>query len=104
MDFEIGVVAIRFARQHGLQPQLSARFCSAFDGLLGIGHHGGVAFGFRHLDQAVRVGQFVFQRAHRRQRGVQLLTLAHQFLRGVGLFQMDGSSALAFSSSRRRSD
>ena len=35
-----------------------------------------------HLDQAETVGQFVFDCTDRRQRGVQLLTLAHHFLRG----------------------
>ena len=62
-------------------------------------------FGFRHLDQAGGVGQFIFQAC-----APPTATLSSfwrsriSFCAAVGSFQMAGSSALAFSSSRRRSD
>ena len=68
MDFQIGVVAVRFPGQHGLQPLFFGAGRQRQDGFFGIAHHGGVVFRFRHFDQADGVGQFVFEAAYRPQR------------------------------------
>ena len=80
MDFEIGVVGVRLARQHRFQPQLFGALGERFDGLLGVGDHGRVVFGFGEFDQARRVGELVFERAHGGHGVVQPLALAHQLL------------------------
>ena len=90
MDFDIGVIAVGFARQHGLQPLFFGARRQGGDLLLGVGHQSGVAFGFRHLDHAGGVGEFIFQRAHGAERRVQLLAFAHQFLRGLGIVPEGG--------------
>ena len=105
MDFEIGVVAVRLARQHGLQPQLLGALLQAPIARFSASATMAASFfGFRHLDQAGGVGQFIFQRADAptatcRASGARASASA----RPAGSFQRAGSSALAFSSSRRRS-
>ena len=61
MDFDIAVVAIRLARQHGFQPHLLGMLVQRQQGFFRIRHHGGVILRLGHFDQLGGVGQFVGQ-------------------------------------------
>ena len=80
MDFQIGVVGVRLARQHRLQPQSVGAFGQRGDGLLGLRDHRRVVLGLGHFGQTLRVGQLGLYFAHRRKPFLQPLTLAHQLL------------------------
>ena len=63
MDFDIGVIAIGLAREHGLKPLLFGAPAERGYLFLGIGHQGGIAFGLGHLDHAGGISWSSFSRA-----------------------------------------
>ena len=89
MDFEIGVVGVRLARQHGFEPQLLRAAFERVERRLGLGDQLRLAFGFGHRDEAFRVRKLVLEASHGGQRRIQPLALAHQRL-GVLRLVPDG--------------
>jgi hypothetical protein len=83
MDFDIAVIAVGFARQHGFQAHLLGAAIQRQQRIFRVRHHSGVVLRLRHLDQIARVPQFIGEFGNGAERTVQLLALAHQLLRGL---------------------
>ena len=81
VDLEVGVVGVGLAREQRLD--LPARHLRGEprDLRLGIGDDPLVALRLAELDQAEIVGKLALGRPHRRDRGVEVLALAHDALR-----------------------
>ena len=85
MHFDEGIVGVSLARQQGLDlPGLGFRLeaLENFDALL-LG--GFVVLGLAQLDKRGGVVQLALKTAHGAQALFQLRSLAHDFLRGVGV-------------------
>ena len=91
MDFEIAVIAVGFARQHGFQPHLFGALGQREDGVLGVGHHGGVVFGFRHFDQPRASASSLVEPWRRRRATLSSFWRSRiSFCAACGSFQMAG--------------
>ena len=77
MNFQIGVVAVRFAREHGLKSCLLGTLLQNHDRSFGVLHHRAVVFGLGHLDQAGGICKFILQCPDLAHGAVKLLALAH---------------------------
>ena len=80
MDFEIGVVAVRFTGEERGHLVLVRPFGKRGEAGQPLVHHVLVAFRLGHLDQLDRVGHFLIDRARGGNGGVQPRALAHHFL------------------------
>jgi len=80
MDFEIGVVAVGLARQHGFDLARPGLAGQRADRRLGLGDDGRVALLLAELDQAEIVLERLGEAAHRPDAVVERLALAHQLL------------------------
>ena len=75
---------------HGLQALFFRLGGDGSDGAFGVGHQGGVAFGFGHFDHAGGVGQLILKASDGAERGVEFLAFAHQLLRGLRIIPQAG--------------
>ena len=81
MDFKIGIVGIRLAREHGFHLPARGFRLQALERFFSFANDIGVALFLAKLDQLDIVGKLLFQRAHAADAIVKLLALAHQLLR-----------------------
>jgi hypothetical protein len=94
MDFQIAVIAVGLAGQHGFQPHLLGAFGQRQNGILRIRHHAGIVLGLSHFDELGSVMEFIGQPGDRAQRAVQLLRSRISFCAAAGSFQRRGVFSL----------
>src|SRR6185437_2799231 len=85
VNFEIGVVAVGFARQQALGLALASLIAQLGEIGLGLGDDGLVAFGLAHLDQADRVVKLVLDPPITLDAALEARLFAHDRLRAPGI-------------------
>jgi hypothetical protein len=85
MDFQIGVHAVRFARQQRLDLLFGRLAVKRLDRGFGLADHPLILLGLAEFDQFDIVGKLTLHARNLLDPRFEIGALAHQFLRGVGI-------------------